>query len=447
MFYYGGQLAWIGAAAALLIVLFCIMLLPSATKAWTETEELSGKQAALLAQAIAAVTKIKATASENFILARWAALADRRRGSLRRAERMATLVALATAGVGGLATAAVFVMAGFALGLGNAQAGLFSTAPAPAATTAITLGAFLAYQVSLGQAISAATSASEMTTLWPTLAAAGARITPVAALPPETIGPRTTPPALEGAITVSQVTHRYPGSDAPSLDHVELEIAPREYVAIVGASGSGKSTLLRIMLGLEQPDQGAVYFDGLDAKQLDPAPLRRQIGYVGQDSRLSPGTILDNILDGRDAELATAWEAAHLSGLARDIEAMPMGMQTLVGEAGQNVSGGQRQRILIARAVLSRPRILIFDEATSALDNRSQSTVQRGLAELPVTRVVVAHRFSTIRQVNRVFVLSRGRLVESGPPAELLRQGGAFARLAGRQLLGIVEPGPAQGNA
>jgi ATP-binding cassette subfamily C protein len=156
---------------------------------------------------------------------------------------------------------------------------------------------------------------------------------------------------------------------------------------------------------------------------------------------------LDNILDGRDAELATAWEAAHLSGLARDIEAMPMGMQTLVGEAGQNVSGGQRQRILIARAVLSRPRILIFDEATSALDNRSQSTVQRGLAELPVTRVVVAHRFSTIRQVNRVFVLSRGRLVESGPPAELLRQGGAFARLAGRQLLGIVEPGPAQGNA
>ncbi len=121
-----------------------------------------------------------------------------------------------------------------------------------------------------------------------------------------------------------------------------------------------------------------------------------------------------------------------------------MGMQTLVGEGGQNISGGQRQRILIARAVLSRPRILIFDEATSALDNRSQSTVQRGLAELPVTRVVVAHRFSTIRQVNRVFVLAKGRLVESGPPDALLRQGGAFARLAGRQLLRGFDPG--QGN-
>jgi ABC-type bacteriocin/lantibiotic exporter with double-glycine peptidase domain len=441
MIYYGGQLAWIGAAAASLIMLCCIVLMPAASKAWTETEELSGKQATLLAQAIAAVTKIKATASENFILARWAALADRRRGSLRRAERMATLVGLATAGIGGLATAAVFVLAGFALGLGNAEAGLLATAPEPA-TPAIALGAFLAFQVSLGQTISAATAASEMTTLWPNLAAAGARIAPVANLPPETVGPRTTPPALEGAITVSQLTHRYPGSDAPSLDHIELEIAPREYVAIVGASGSGKSTLLRIILGLEQPDQGAVYFDGLDAKQLDPAPLRRQIGYVGQDSRLSPGTILDNILDGRDEVLAAAWEAAHLSGLAHDIEAMPMGMQTLVGEGGQNISGGQRQRILIARAVLSRPRILIFDEATSALDNRSQSTVQRGLAELPVTRVVVAHRFSTIRRVNRVFVLSRGRLVESGPPDELLRQGGAFARLAGRQLLQGVDPGP-----
>ncbi len=184
-------------------------------------------------------------------------------------------------------------MAGFVLGLGNAEAGLLATAPAPAAATAITLGAFLAFQVSLGQAISAATSAAEMTTLWPTLAAAGARITPVAVLPPETTGPRTTPPALEGAITVSQVTHRYPGKGAgsagratrvaagrmggcwagcqgrwqgrccchaaaaavglrvkgkgaftaPSLDHVELEIAPRKNsVAIVGASGSGKST-------------------------------------------------------------------------------------------------------------------------------------------------------------------------------------------------------------
>ena len=433
MVYYGGNLAWIGAGAIALIAVCCVALMPPASRARTETAELGGKQTALLAQAIAAVTKVKATASENFVLGRWAALADRRRSALRRAERMETASALTVAGISGFATAAVFAIAGRALGV-DADAVLsppLQAVPVPA----ITLGAFLAFQVSLGQTMGAATSAAAMTALWPALSAAGTRLRPLATLPPETMGQRTAPPALDGGITVSHVTHRYPDSETPGLDDVDLTIAPRDYVAIVGASGSGKSTLLRILLGLEQPDQGAVYFDGLDARQLDPAPLRRQIGYVGQDSRLAPGSILENILDGRPVGAPAAWEAARLAGIAEDIEAMPMGMQTLVGEGGQNISGGQRQRILIARAVLSRPRILIFDEATSALDNRTQAIVQRGLAELPVTRIVVAHRLSTIQEVDRVFVLSKGRLVESGPPADLARQGGAFAALAGRQTL------------
>jgi ABC-type bacteriocin/lantibiotic exporter with double-glycine peptidase domain len=226
----------------------------------------------------------------------------------------------------------------------------------------------------------------------------------------------------------------------PSLSDISLTIAPRAYVAIVGASGSGKSTLLRLLLGLETPSQGAVYFDDLDARHLDAAQLRRQIGYVGQDSRLSPGSILDNILDGRPAAAPEAWEAARLAGLVEEIDAMPMGMQTLVGEGGQNISGGQRQRILIARAVMARPRILIFDEATSALDNRVQALVQRGLAELPTTRIVVAHRLSTIGDVDRMYVLAKGRLVEAGSPAELLAQGGVFAALAGRQRVDAADP-------
>jgi ABC-type bacteriocin/lantibiotic exporter with double-glycine peptidase domain len=190
---------------------------------------------------------------------------------------------------------------------------------------------------------------------------------------------------------------------------------------------------LRLILGLEQPASGAVYFDGLDAGRLDPASIRRQIGYVGQDARLAPGSILNNILDGRISGAAEAWAAARLAGIAEDIEAMPMGMHTLVGEAGQNLSGGQRQRLMITRALLTRPRILIFDEATSALDNHAQAVVQNGLGDLPVTRIIVAHRLSTVMGVDRVFVLDRGRLVETGSPAELLRQGGAFATLASRQ--------------
>ncbi len=127
---------------------------------------------------------------------------------------------------------------------------------------------------------------------------------------------------------------------------------------------------------------------------------------------MSPGSILDNILDGRNSGTPEAWTAARLAGIAEDIEAMPMGMHTLVGEAGQNLSGGQRQRLMIARALLTRPRFLIFDEATSALDNRSQAIVHDGLGDLPVTRIVVAHRLSTVMSVDRVYVLDAGRVIE-----------------------------------
>jgi ATP-binding cassette subfamily C protein len=433
MIYYGGHLAWIGLAALAPVALCGVALMPRASRARTDTAELGSKQNALLAQAIAAVTKIKATASENFVIARWAALADSRRVALRRAERMETISTLVVTGTSGFATAAVFAMAGLALGpMDDTQGVGMVLAGGPA----ISLGAFLAFQVSLGQTMFAVSSAAGMTALWPALAAAGARLRPLATLAPEVVGQRNTPPPLDGGITMSHVVHHYAGSETASLDDVDLRIAPRDYVAIVGASGSGKSTFLRLLLGLEQPDRGAIYFDGLDAKHLEPGALRRQIGYVGQDSRLAPGSILDNILDGRRLGAPAAWEAARLAGLADDIDAMPMGMQTLVGEGGQNISGGQRQRILIARAVLSRPRILIFDEATSALDNGAQAIVQRGLAELPVTRIVVAHRLSTVRTVDKVIVLEKGRVVESGPPDELLRRNGPFAALAGRQLAG-----------
>ncbi len=306
------------------------------------------------------------------------------------------------------------------------------------ASGSITLGAFLAFQSSLGQTLGAASSAAAFLSLWPHLSATGARIAPLASVAPETETgtPRAQAPALDGRVTISNLTHHYPGVDIPSLHDVDIDIAARDYVAIVGASGSGKSTLLRLILGVEQPSSGAVYFDGLDARRLDPISVRRQIGYVGQDARLAPGSILDNILDGRMAGAPEAWAAARLAGIAEDIEAMPMAMHTLVGEAGQNLSGGQRQRLMIARALLTRPRILIFDEATSALDNRAQAVVRRGLTDLPVTRIVVAHRLSTVTEVDRVFVLDRGRMVETGAPQELLRRGGVFAALASRQRIG-----------
>ena len=422
MVVYGGTLAWIGAAAVLVLLLMWSLLPRQAVRARTEAEEVAGRQTALLTQALAAIVKVKATASEPFLLARWARLANQHRAANRRAERIETAVAVTAAAVGGLSTAAVFAIGGTMFAGGDASG-------------SITLGGFLAFQTSLGQTLGAAGSAASILSLWPHLSAAGARLAPLASVAPETEpgSPRTQAPALDGRVTISHVTHHYPGVEVPSLRDVDIDIAARDYAAIVGASGSGKSTLLRLILGVEQPSSGAVYFDGLDARRLDPVSVRRQFGYVGQDARLAPGSILDNILDGRSAGAPEAWAAARLAGIAEDIEAMPMAMHTLVGEAGQNLSGGQRQRLMIARALLTRPRILIFDEATSALDNHAQAIVRRGLSDLPVTRIVVAHRLSTVMEVDRVFVLDRGRVVETGPPAALLRQGGAFAALANRQ--------------
>jgi ABC-type bacteriocin/lantibiotic exporter with double-glycine peptidase domain len=219
------------------------------------------------------------------------------------------------------------------------------------------------------------------------------------------------------------------------LDDVSFTVAPGEFVALVGASGSGKSTLLRLLLGFETPESGTVLFDGRPMETLDLVALRRELGVVLQGGKLSPGSLYENIVGHTGLTLADAWQAARLVGLDGDIEAMPMGMHTVLMEGGLTLSGGQRQRLMIARALVRRPRILFLDEATSALDNKSQGVVTASLAQLNVTRLVIAHRLSTIETADRIVVLERGRVVESGTYAELMARDGAFAALARRQLI------------
>jgi ABC-type bacteriocin/lantibiotic exporter with double-glycine peptidase domain len=204
-------------------------------------------------------------------------------------------------------------------------------------------------------------------------------------------------------------------------------------VALVGPSGSGKSTLFRLLLGFDTPEVGAVYFDGQDMAGLDLNALRRQLGVVLQTSRLMSASIFENIASSARITMEEAWEAAAMAGLADDILAMPMGMHTVVSEGGTNLSGGQRQRLLIARALALRPRILLFDEATSALDNRTQAIVSESLERLRVTRIVVAHRLSTIRHADRIYVLEKGRLIQQGNFDQLTATPGLFSQLVKRQ--------------
>ena len=248
-------------------------------------------------------------------------------------------------------------------------------------------------------------------------------------------GMLTTDPPLEGGIEVSGVSYAYPGAPRPVLTDVSIRVRPGETVAITGPSGSGKSTLLRIMLGLERPTSGSVRYDGVDLARRDSRRLRRGMGVVMQNARTLPNTIRGAILgDAGDLGDRDAWAAAEAAGIAEDIRAMPMGMDTVLASGG-GVSGGQRQRIVIARAIVRKPKVMVMDEATSALDNNAQRAVTDSLARLKgLTKVIVAHRLSTIRTADRIYMLEKGRIVEEGTFEGLMEKKGAFATMVGRQL-------------
>ena len=241
---------------------------------------------------------------------------------------------------------------------------------------------------------------------------------------------------LSGSIELSNVSFRYTDAMPWVLDSMDLKIRAGEYVAVVGTTGCGKSTLMRLLLGFETPERGAIYYDGKDMTKLDLRSLRRRIGAVTQDGSLFQGDIYSNIvISAPELTLDAAWEAAELAGIADDIRAMPMGMQTVVSEGQGGISGGQKQRLMIARAVAPKPKILMFDEATSALDNKTQKQVSEALDGLKSTRIIIAHRLSTIKNCDRILVLDKGKIIEDGSYDELIAQNGLFAELVARQRL------------
>ena len=259
---------------------------------------------------------------------------------------------------------------------------------------------------------------------------------PILKAEPETSERREIVTAISGAIELNNVFFRY-GENMPYIvNDLSLKIRAGEYIAIVGRTGCGKSTLMRLMLGFEKPERGAIYYDNRDLKDLDLGSLRRKIGVVAQNGGLFQGDIFSNIvISAPDLSLQDAWAAAEAAGIAEDIRAMPMGMQTVISEGQGGISGGQKQRLMIARAIAPRPKLLMFDEATSALDNKTQKQVSEALDQMGCTRIVIAHRLSTIRNCDRILFLDQGRIVEDGTYEELIARGGLFAELVERQRL------------
>lgn len=260
------------------------------------------------------------------------------------------------------------------------------------------------------------------------------QVKPILDAVPETDVNKTIVSRLSGQIELESVTFRYGDNQPNIIKNLSLKIKAGQYVAIVGKTGCGKSTLLRLLLGFETPQKGAISFDKQNIQTMDLKSLRKHIGVVMQNGKLFQGDIYSNItISAPWLTMEDAWKAAELAGIADDIRDMPMGMHTIISEGSGGISGGQKQRLMIARAIASNPKILMFDEATSALDNITQKIVADTLNNLKCTRIVIAHRLSTIRRCDRIIVLDSGKIIEDGTYDELIAQNGFFAELVERQ--------------
>ena len=303
-----------------------------------------------------------------------------------------------------------------------------------AATSGVSPSAYIAFTAAYGTVTGAFTAFSSIATSAAQIKPILEMAEPILQTEPETAEGREIVTKLSGSIELSNISFRYYDTQPYVINGLNLKIKAGEYVAIVGKTGCGKSTLLRLLLGFETPEKGAIYYDRKDLRSLDLGSLRRRMGVVTQDGSLFHGDIFSNItVSSPQLTIDDAWEAAEKAGIAEDIRAMPMGMHTFLSEGQGGVSGGQRQRLMIARAIAPKPKILLFDEATSALDNKTQKQVADALAELNCTRVVIAHRLSTVKDCDRIVVLDGGKIIEEGTYDALIAKGGFFAELVERQ--------------
>ncbi|MBT2675991.1 NHLP bacteriocin export ABC transporter permease/ATPase subunit [Streptomyces sp. ISL-14] len=367
-------------------------------------------------QTLRGLPKLRVAAAENYAYAAWADRFARSRELQQKVGRIKNLTTVMGAVYLPVCTLLMFML------LAGPARGSMSAA------------AFLTFNTSVTMLL---TSVTQLTGSFVSVVAAlplFEEIKPVLDATPEVRTASTRPGPLTGAIEARRLSFRYSDDGPLILDDVSFDVRPGEFVAIVGPSGCGKSTLLRLLIGFDKPVSGSVLYDGQDLSALDQSAVRRQCGVVLQHAQPFTGSILDVICGTEPYTPEEAMAAAEMAGLAEDIKRMPMGLHTIVSGSGA-ISGGQRQRLMIAQALIRRPRILFFDEATSALDNETQRTVIESTKALNATRIVIAHRLSTVLDADRVIVMEDGKVAQQGPPAQLLADtSGRLHELVRRQM-------------
>ncbi len=381
-----------------------------------EGEQIEGNIIAMVVQLLQGITKLRLAGAEDRGFGLWGRGFSEMRTRLTRGRKLQVYLSAFIASAEVALSATVFSVLGYSEGEKPTTSEFLALVAA--------LATFSASGLSVGQAI------SRLIMLKPFFE----RIRPILKATPEATTLGTEIKQMNGAIEVLHLSFAYHPDAPPVLRDITFHVKPGQFIAIVGSSGCGKSTLFRLLLGFELAGSGGIYYDGRDFQTLNAESVRRQIGVVLQNGRLMPGTLFENISVAHECTLDQAWQAARLAGMEDDIRAMPMGMHTILSEGNASLSGGQVQRLLLARALAGQPQILFLDEATSALDNRTQAWVTSSLANMAMTRLVIAHRLSTVQQADVILVLHEGVIAERGTYTELMALDGHFAHLAKRQL-------------
>lgn len=416
MFQYSAKLAGISFFMVLITVVISGYIGYCQLRYEGELMELEGKIASVLYQFLIGISKIRIAGIENRALVEYLKPYIEARKLTMRKERMSVLVdTLIKASNVIFSIVLYFVMI--------------------KQSVSLSIGAFMGFMTAFGSFSGAMTGMFSSFMDVNYVIPAYKRCKPILETLPEFEEDTLMPGELTGNIEVSNVTFAYNQESGIVLNEISFHIQAGEYIGIVGSSGCGKSTLMKLLLGFEKPQKGKIFYDDKDIDSMDKRELRKKFGVVLQDGDLISGSIYDNIIiTAPNTTMKRVEQVVEEVGLKDDIAQMPMGLHTILSEDSGTISGGQQQRILIARAIVGKPRILYFDEATSALDNVTQSMVCQSLEKLKATRVVIAHRLSTVMNCDRILVMDKGQIVEQGSYKELMEKQGLFYQLASRQM-------------